>query len=262
MDQFFAKKRVRIGLWFLCAILLLIFVYVIVSRTPSHDRVWEVGQERNPTVSFTDGQFTIENFRDFTWTGELEADGVYRTKTFDTTQLTSVDIITSHFHWLEGIAHIMFAFNFANDEPLIVSVESRRESHEEFSPFWGMLRQFETIYVLGSARDLVGARLGVREERLYRFPTVLTPEESQAFLLALLRDANGQADQPSFYHTITRNCTNLVTNRLADTTRFDLPASWRITLPGYLPPLLFEIGLIHNATADTPKETFRFTTYY
>lgn len=259
MKQIMTKRLWWLGLCLVASVS--IFIFIILSRTPSHERVWEIGQERTPTVTVTDDELTVQNFRDFTWTGELEADGLYRTKTFTISDLTNVDIIISHFHWFEGIAHIMFAFNFTDDEPLIVSVETRREAGEEFSPFWGMLRQFEIIYVLGSARDIVGARLGVREERVYRFPTVLTPDESRAFLLALIEDTNSLAADPAFYHTITDNCTNLVTNRLADTTRFDIPPSWRVTLPGYLPKLLFEIGLIANATPDTDKEVFRITSY-
>jgi len=258
MKHLLRKRLLWLGSGLLISLFL--FVFVIHSRTPSHDRVWEIGQERMPVVTVTDTELTVENFRDFTWTGEFEANGLYRTKTFDITKLTSVDVIISHFHAFEGIAHIMFAFNFENDEPLIISVKSRRETHEEFSPFWGMLRQFETMYVLGSSADLIGARLGVREERVYRFPTVLTPLESRAFLLTLIQDTNAIATEPMFYHTVTRNCTNLVTNRLAETTRFELPPSWRVTLPGYLPKLLFETGLITNATADTDKEIYRITT--
>lgn len=259
MKQIFSQRL----FWLIVCLtsLVFIFIFIIQSRTPSHERVWEIGQEKHPTVAITGELLTITNFRDFTWHGEFEADVIYQTKTFDLSQIEGVDIVISHFHWFEGVAHIMFVFNFINDDPLVISVESRREPHEEFSPVWGLLKQFETLYVLGSARDLIGARLSVREERVYRFPTVLTPKESRAFLYSLMTDVNARAGEPRFYNTITENCTNLVTNRLSETTRFTVPQSWRVTMPGFLPVLLFELGLVDGATTATNKEQFRITTY-
>jgi hypothetical protein len=60
----------------------------------------------------------------------------YETRTFDLAKLEGVDVFISHFDDFEGLAHIFLSFGFSDGEQVVVSLETRREADEEFSPSW------------------------------------------------------------------------------------------------------------------------------
>ena len=110
-----------------------------------------MGHEALPRIVYTttSSQVIVENFRDFVWTDARQADVRYETRTFDLEEINRVDVFISHFDEFEGLAHIFLSFGFANGQQMVVSVETRREAGEEFSPWLGLLRQYELIYVVG-----------------------------------------------------------------------------------------------------------------
>ncbi len=239
-------------------ILFLIGSLFIFSREPSHDRTWELGQEKLPLFEQSGDWLTIKNFRNFEWTGAFEATPHYETRQFNLREIESVDVFISHFSSFEGMAHIFLSFGFKDGEHIVVSVETRREVGEEFSPLLGMLRQFELMYVVGSERDFVGVRTDWREERVYLFPTVASPEQARALLLRFAERANAITEEPRFYHTLTRNCTNLLTREVEAIAQIDFPFTWKTLFPGYLGEVLWEEGLIRRTHPDTfEKEMYR-----
>lgn len=232
----------------LCIALFIIFVTVmLLVRTPSHDRDWEVGQEELPHIVFDENQFTIENLRDFRWTGPFDADVNYIQDSFDLQNMNSVDVVISHFSDFEGLAHIFLSFGFTDGRHISISLESRREKGEKFSPFWGLLDQFEIIYVVATDRDLIGLRTGHRNERVYIYPTVATPEQAQELFMELAENINGIYDKPVMYNTITHNCTNEITRKVEDMTDLDFPLTYKSILPGYFDEVLYEMGVIDTS---------------
>lgn len=227
---------------------------IFVWRTqPSHDRPWELGQEQLPTFQISGDVLKVENYRNFIWTGELMANPVYESRQFNLAKLTDLDVFISHFDDFEGLAHIFLSFGFSGGERLVVSLESRREVGEAFSPLLGILRRYEIIYVVGSEEDIVGARTTYRDERVYRYPTVATPEQVRRLLLLLGEDINAVASEPKFYNTLAHNCTNELTRRVEDISSARFPFTWKTLLPGYFDEVLYEMGLIQKVGtfADT-----------
>lgn len=51
----------------LIIILLGIFLIWLFLQKPSHDREWEVGQEKLPHIKISNSLITVDNFRNFTW---------------------------------------------------------------------------------------------------------------------------------------------------------------------------------------------------
>lgn len=244
------SRQFLLALLGLIAVGLLLFVFFV---RPSHDRAWELGQEQLPKFVVQGDQLRVENFRNFQWTGEVTAVPRYETRTFDMAAMRGLDVFISHFDDFEGLAHIFLSFGFADGQQLVVSLESRREVGEEFSPTLGLLRQYEIIYVVGSEEDIVGVRTAHRGERVYRYETVATPDQARALLLRLGDDINGVAVAPRFYNTLTNNCTNELTRRVEDIAAVDFPFTWKTLLPGYFDEVLYEMSLIEKTGnfADT-----------
>ncbi|MBP9728063.1 MAG: DUF4105 domain-containing protein [Candidatus Moranbacteria bacterium] len=247
------KKWVLAG----SALLLCVIGFFLLVR-PSHDRDWELGQERLPRFVRDGDTLRVENFRNFPWTGEMESIVRYETRSFDLASVQTLDVFISHFDDFEGLAHIFLSFGFSDGEYLVVSLESRREVGEEFSPILGLFRQYEIIYVVGSEEDLVGARVGVRNERVYRYPTVATPDQARALLLRFGEDINSVYEEPRFYHTLLHNCTNELTRRVEEMSQVDFPLSWKSVLPGYFDEVLYEMGLIQKVGSFADTKVTRF----
>jgi len=262
----------RLG-YFLVGIGVFYIIMLVVFR-PSHNRDWELGHEELPHIiySATSSQVTIENYRNFAWTDVMAADAKYETRTFDLDKMSGVDVIISHFDDFEGLAHIFLSFGFTDGEQIVVSLETRRETDESFSPILGMLRQYEIIYVVGSEEDVVGVRTGYRDERVYLYPAKASPEQARLLFDLLAVKINDVYDTPTMYNTLTKNCTNELTRSVEDMSEIDFPLTWKTVLPGYFDEVLYELELIDgegsfaeiksrhlidNAGLDVTSDTYR-----
>lgn len=238
-------------LFYVLAAWLVVYVILVIVFRPSHDRDWELGHEQLPHIiySATSSLVTIENYRNFEWTDVMAAAVRYETRTFDLDQITGVDVFISHFDDFEGLAHIFLSFGFADSEPVVVSLETRREFDESFSPLLGILRQFEIIYVVGSEADIAGVRTGHRGERVYLYPTKATPEQARDLFNELAADIDDVYVQPRMYNTLTHNCTNELTRPVERISEVDFPITWKTVLPGYFDEILYEMELIDTSAS-------------
>lgn len=228
----------------LVAHLVLFFLY-----QPSHNRDWELGQEKLPRVIFsaTSSLVTIDNYRNFKWTGPKEAEVNYEIQTFDLDKLQTVDFFISHFSDFEGLAHVFLSFGFNDGKHVVVSLETRREKGEEFSPLLGVLRQYEIIYVVGSENDVVGVRTGPRDERVYLYGSKITAEQAKNIFGELARKINDIYEHPRVYNTLTHNCVNELTRAIEKTTGIKFPLTWKMIFAGYFDEVLYDMGLINNS---------------
>jgi hypothetical protein len=242
-------KKVLYGL------LIILFIWLIAQR-PSHNRNWEVGQEKLPQIIFEDDNITINNFRNFLWKKDKEVEKIYETRKFKLSEINSADVVISHFDKNEGLAHIFLSFGTSDGKHIIVSMETRRELGEEFSPLLGLLRQFEIIYVVGSERDVIGLRTDVREgERVYLYQTIASPEKSQQLFMKLAEEINSIFAKPKIYNTLTHNCTNEISRRVESISDLDFPLSWKTIMPGYFDEILYEMKIIsHNKPFEEVKK--------
>ncbi len=251
------KKIIKVICAIVCAWFLL-WVFLVIAFRPSHDRDWEFGQEKLPSISLDGDVMRIENFRDFDWTDEVTADARYATRSFALSEMTTTDVFISHFDEFEGLTHIFLSFGFSDGRHIVVSMETRREKGEEFSPFLGVLRQFEIIYVVGSERDIVGLRTDIRDERVYLYQTIASPEISRELFLKIAEDINGVFAQPRIYNTLTDNCTNVLTRRVEDISDRRFPLTWKTVFPGYFDEVLYDMNLLvtHGDFSLTKQKSF------
>ena len=236
---------------------LLLFVIWLIMQRPSHNRNWELGQERLPYISINheSGEVKIQNFRDFIWKKNERPEIRYKNIELNLTDIQTVDVVISHFDDFEGLAHIFISFGLRDGRHVTVSLETRREIGEEFSPWLGLLRQFEIIYVVASENDIIGLRTDVRDgERVYLYPTIATPEKAQELFVTLAKEIDDIYNHPKIYNTLTHNCTNEITRRVEEISDLDFPLTWKTILPGYFDEILYEMKIIpHDKSFEEIK---------
>jgi hypothetical protein len=72
--------------------------------------------------------------------------------------------------------HTFLSFVFDNAPPLCISIETRPEVGEGFSPIALLFKQFELIYIVGDERDIVRVRTNFRDEEVYLYRIRTSPE--------------------------------------------------------------------------------------
>ena len=239
--------------WILIALVILAllpFLYVWIFVRPSQNRDWSVDQRILPRAVISGNKVTIENVRNFSYQSETEYQPRYETRTYDLDKLDSIWFLVERFGDTPGVAHTLISFGFG-DEFVAISVEIRKERGESYSPWKGLLRQYELMYVIGEERDLIGLRTNYRRDVVYLYPGRTTPDKMRHAFVDMVRRANKLADEPEFYNTLTSTCTTNIVRHVNTIAPKRVPFSYKVLLPAYSDRLAFDLGLIPN---DKPFE--------
>ena len=210
---------------------------------PSNDRDWRAEEAVLPYATIAGDRVTVHNIRDFDYRSETDFRPAYLDRTFELRRLEAVDLIAAY--WMgPAIAHIYLSFVFANQPPLAISIEARKERGEGYSSIAGLFKQYELFYVVADERDVTRVRTNYRKnppEDVYLYRLRGKPENHRRIFLAYLRKINALRDQPEFYNTLTTNCTTVIwQHSLVNPDH--LPFSWKILASGYVPEYLYEQG--------------------
>ncbi|MHC1790587.1 Lnb N-terminal periplasmic domain-containing protein [Solidesulfovibrio sp.] len=225
---------------------------------PSNDRDWQPDVAVLPYGEMHGDSVTVRNIRNFAYRTDTEYAPRYYDKTFDLSRLTAVDLIAVY--WMgEAIAHVMLSFDFAGQDGICLSIETRKERGEDYSSIMGFFKQYEIIYIAADERDLIRLRTEYRRppEDVYLYRTRLSPENARKLFLEYVREMNRLRGKPEFYNTLTTNCTtNIVRHFRAfgDTVRYN----WKILFSGYTPLYAYELGGLDDAQ---PFEELRAKSY-
>lgn len=210
------------------------------SLQPSNDRVWAADVARTVTGSVEGERLTVHDVRNFVWRSDTDFDQHWETRSYDLSQLTGVDLVTSH--WMgEAIAHTIVSFGFADGQQLAFSVEIRKQQGQEYSALAGFFRAYQLSLIAADERDILGVRTNVRGEdvRLYRLR--MPPAEARSLLLEYIALGNELAATPRFYNSLTTNCTTQIF-RLVRALQPGLPLDYRLLLSGYVPDYVYDLG--------------------
>lgn len=215
---------------------------------PSNDRDWSLPVAVLPTVTVDGDAYTFHNVRNFQYRTETDFTPRYYDKTVRLSELSSVDILASY--WMgDDIAHVFVSFGFGGRDYLAVSIETRPEKGESYSTIAGFFRNFEVFYVVADERDLIGVRTNHREnppEQVYLYRTKGSIEAARNIFLDYVETINDLAQHPSWYNTLTTNCTTSILRH----TRMNPgrpPLSWKILASGHVPEYLHELGRIDTS---------------
>jgi len=231
-----------------------IYIVWAISVTPSHNRDWNTSQAVLPYSELEGNMLHVHNIRNFSYQSVDDHTVNYYDQSYDLNQLKGVNFIVSHFSEFEGLAHTFLSFEFENGRYLSVSVETRRNNGEDYSPIKGIFRKYELIYIVGDEKDLVKLRTNFRDEKVYLYPGVTTPEKAKKLLLSVFDKINKIKREPEFYNTLTNNCTNAIVRHIEDISPRNIPFSYKLLLPGYSDEIAYDLGLIPT---DIPLEDLR-----
>jgi hypothetical protein len=218
------------------------------SIRPSHDRDWIPELARLPSVTIEGDRMKVTNLRNFRWRSETGFDEIWQTRDYDLAKLEAADIALSYWSG-ENIAHLIVSFVFADQPPLALSIEVRREKGEDWSAIAGFFKSTELAYVAADERDLIGLRTHHRGEDVRLFQLRATKAQARDVLMAYVADMNDVARNPRWYDTLTVNCTTLVFTLVRASGAgwgFAIPLDWRLLATGHLPAYLQSLGALRT----------------
>ena len=215
--------------------------------TPSHDRHWQPDVAILPYATVDGDRVTLHNIRNFAYRTATDFTPRYYDKTFDLGQLTAGDLLSSYWQG-DAIAHLFVSFSFGGQDFVAVSIEARKEQHEDYASLQGFFKQYELIYVVADERDVIRLRTTYRQpqEEVYLYRLRLPPAYLRRLFMEYVREINALAAHPAFYNTLTTNCTTsiLFHTRAAGGTA---PYNWKVLLSGYAPRYAYELGRLDTS---------------
>ncbi len=218
--------------------------------TPANDRDWQDSVARVPVVEFDGDIVTIRDQRAFRYRAVDDYDIDWVERSYDLARLTGVDVM--FVYWgSPDIAHTMLSFAFSDGPRLVVSVETRMESGEQYGALRSFFKQYELIYVLADERDVVALRTNHRGEDVYIFPLSLDPVERRELLVEILTRADELGREPDFYRTIGANCTTTLLKDLGQVRGDHSPWRIEVLLNGRMPRMAYDRG---QFPTDAPYE--------
>lgn len=223
-----------------------VLAFRIFGPRPSNERDWALDQERLPWADLKGRRVDVHNVRYARYRSTADYDVVWEDRSYDLDRLRSAWFVVEPFEspdW-EGPAHTLMSFGFEGGDFLAVSVEIRKEKGEEFSPWKGLLRQYEVMYVIGDERDLIQLRANHRRDPVYLYPVRAPRERIEQMLVSMLRRANRLREKPEHYNTLTNTCTTNIVRHVNELVPGRVPWSYKLLLPGYSDELAYELGLI------------------
>jgi hypothetical protein len=209
---------------------------------PAVDRNWVPENRHQSTATLIGDTLTIHNLRNFEWTSKRDFVERWETRTFDLSQLTALDMFV-HTWGDARIAHTMVSFDFAAGPPLCISIETRREVGEKWTPFAGFMRSYELLILACDERDAIRYRSVVRGEDVRLYRVYATPQMRRAILERYVSQMNRVAVSPKFYNTIFTNCTTEVA-RIVWSAGHSFPLDWRLLASGYLADYMYDQKLL------------------
>lgn len=240
-----AKRRRRRWLGYMLCCGVAAWALRVALTTPTNDRDWTKDQDRLAVIELdAHGLLKIHNVRNASYRSASDYDVHWEARQYDLNKIESVWYVVEPFADWRGPAHTFLSFGFSDGRYLSVSAEIRKERGETFSPWLGLVRSYELIYVFGDERDLIGLRANMRHDEVYLYPLRARKAQARALLEQILSRAAQLAAAPEFYNTLTNSCTSNIIDHVEHLWPGRIPFSYRALLPGLSDDLAYELGLV------------------
>ncbi|HSM35624.1 MAG TPA: DUF4105 domain-containing protein [Longimicrobiales bacterium] len=246
----------RVLRWAAVAVLLaaLGLAGVVAAREPSLDRDWDEDVAVLAGVGITDdGRVALRDVRDWAYTEDEVVAKDYFDATYDPADIADVWLYEQQLDDAGLIAHTFVVFEFPDSYGrgrwLGMSVETRRESDEEYSIIGGMLRAFEVTHIWATEEDLVTRRVRYLDYPLTRYRLRIPEGVAPRIFTQLARETAALATTPRWYNTATNNCTSSLIRYVNESEPGAIPRHPSWVLTGTVDDYLEELGFLDGGSA-------------
>jgi hypothetical protein len=233
----------RAGVTFAAVLAVLIVWFLLIP--PSNDRHWQPDVAILPWAEIDGERIVLHNVRDSEYRTETDYTVRHYDRTVRLPDLHTLDVFLVHWG-SPAIAHTILSFGFSGGQYVAISIETRKETGEDYSAVRGFFRQYEITYVVADERDVVRLRTNFRGEEVYLYRLQYPAADAQALFLNYLRYINRLRERPVWYNALTHNCTTAIRGHRPPTRPRAL-AGWKIFLNGYIDELAYEQGLLDRS---------------
>jgi hypothetical protein len=190
------------------ALILALGSAAVMTEPARADRDWFPYLSRTTQVELNDRAFHVAPVSDWSYsrTGPTAATYVEAGYAFD--ELRELWFVLEPQPGSQLAAHTLLLFEFEGDRLLGLTIEARREAHEDYSALRGVFNAFELAYVWGAARDFLTRRAVMLDHQVFIYPVAISPERMRELLSRLLERTAALERNPRYYNTIFSNCTN------------------------------------------------------
>jgi len=231
---------------FVVAIALTAFVSL---RNPSLGRTWDEDVRVLAGVEFPgDGPVRLTNIRDWRYTQDSVVSKAYFDASFNPQDIVGLWMYEQQLDDVGLIAHTFLVFEF--DESygparyLGLSVETRRESGEEYSLIGGMFRSFEVTHIWATEEDLVTRRVQFLDYPLTRYRLDIPADVRSRVFVRMARETADLATTPRWYNTVTNNCTSGLIRYVNESEPDAIPVHYSYVLTGTVDDYLEKLGYL------------------
>ena len=208
---------------------------------PSNEKQWAQDFEKTGHATIEGDLVTFHHFRDFDYTKEGAVTPVWTTRQVHLSKLIGMDIF--HDRFLGNLmAHPILSYDFGDDGHICLSIETRREVGEKFTPVAGLYKVFELQYIFSSEEDIVRVRTNIRKEPVFLYKSAIDLDEIRELFLSSVEVQNELLVKPQFYNVINANCTTSIRNQIPKDRQS--PFDIRMLMNGLLDQYLYEKGSI------------------
>lgn len=217
------------------AVLMVVLPYSFIR--PSNDRDWDLDFAKTGHCEVGGDVVTIHNIRNFDYTTDGAVTERWESRTVHLSNLCGLELFHDAFMG-DLMGHPILSFDFGPDGHVCLSVETRREKGESFSPLGGLYKMFELQYLFSTEEDCIRVRTNIRKEPVYLYQVDSPISEILEMFMTSVDIQNELSKHPRFYNVISANCTTSLRSQRPEHKR----SQWdnRILFNGLLDEYLYE----------------------
>jgi hypothetical protein len=242
--------RRRLQLTALAALFILTALALIVSmRSPSLTREWDEDVAVLAGIDMPgEGIVRMTDVRDWSYTSDSIVSKRYFDASFDPQDIVDLWMYEQKLDDSGLIAHTFIVFEFDESYEdaryLGLSVETRRESDEEYSLLGGVLRSFEVTHIWATEADLVTRRVQFLDYPLSRYRLAIPPDYRARIFEKFARETGDLAVTPRWYNTVANNCTSSLIRYVNESEPDAIPLHYSYVFTGKADEYLRELGYL------------------